>query len=311
MSARRATLLACLAFGSSAMGPLEKNHPLVEEGSAAYEEGQFERALEKYDAAALERPQDAKVQYDRGLALHKLGRHEEARGAFERAKELDHHGALTGRIHYNLGNVAYAAGRREDALAEYRRALLADPKDEQARHNLEVVLKNLPPKSPPEPDGGADGGQGDGGASDAGMADGGSRPDAGMDGGSRPDGGGADGGLGDGGLGDGGQRGGGADGGEGDGGRGDGGAGERERPGDGGSSGDEPGAAGADGGHGDGGQAEEGGKPEPLRMSDGGLDVSKREAERLLDSIKSSEKNMQLWRFRQKTSKSDPHGKDW
>lgn len=46
-------------------------------------------------------------------------------------------------------------------------------------------------------------------------------------------------------------------------------------------------------------------------MSDGGLDVSKREAERLLDSIKSSEKNMQLWRFRQKTSKSDPHGKDW
>jgi hypothetical protein len=41
--------------------------------------------------------------------------------------------------------------------------------------------------------------------------------------------------------------------------------------------------------------------------------VSRREAESLLDSLKNSEKNLQLWRFRQKDPKSSPHGngKDW
>ena len=42
---------------------------------------------------------------------------------------------------------------------------------------------------------------------------------------------------------------------------------------------------------------------------DGGL--SKKEAEKALDSMKNGEKNLQLWRFRQKTQKNDNHGKDW
>ncbi|MFZ5441464.1 MAG: aerotolerance regulator BatC, partial [Myxococcota bacterium] len=50
---------------------------------------------------------------------------------------------------------------------------------------------------------------------------------------------------------------------------------------------------------------------QPERLPDGGVDVEKQDAEKLLDSLKSTEKNLQLWRFKQKSKPSDPHGKDW
>lgn len=313
----RSTVLALLVAPALAfaLGPFEKNHPQVDEGTRAYESQQFDAALEKFDAAAKERPQDARVQYDRGLALHKLGRNEEARAALHRALELDTQGELASKIHYNLGTIAASENQREQALREYRAALKKDPGDELARHNLEVLLKNLPPKQQRGADGGApDGGGGDGGRPDAG-ADAGNPLDGGADAG-RPDGGQPDGGGGDGGSQldggqDGGADGGGqGDGGQGDGGSGDGGQGEQERAGDGGQSQQsQPGDGGADGGQ----QTQDGGLEEVqrARLTDGGVDLSKKEAEKLLDSMKSSEKNLQLWRFRQKTKNSEPNGKDW
>jgi tetratricopeptide (TPR) repeat protein len=285
--------LPLLAAPAWALGPLEKNHPDVAEGTRLYEQGSFEQALQSFDAAALERPLDPRVQYDRGLSLYKLGRHDEARAALEKAAELDREGQLTAKTHYNLGNVAAAAGDAKRAIQEFRTALRADPADEQARHNLEVLLKKLPPRKDTGPDGGApDGGPADAGQRDAGASDAG-RPDGGHDGGT-------DGGRPDGGAGDGGQGDAGADGGPGDGqGKAD--AGRQGQP--------QPGDGGADGGA---DLSDAGLQSEPIRAgADGGVEVSRREAEKLLDSLKNSEKNLQLWRFRQKTQKSTTHAKDW
>jgi len=267
-----ARLLVLVASPAWALGPLEQNHPRVEAGTEAYEQGDYQRALEAYDEAAVEQPQDARVQYDRGLSLYKLGRQEEARVALRRAAELDREGALAGKVHYNLGNVEAAAGDTAQAVKELRAALRADPSDQQARHNLEVLLRKVPPR----PKSGPDGGTPDAGA-----------PDGGRDGG-------LDGGLGDAGVGDGGV--------------GDGGVGDGGRPGDGGLPG--PGDGGLDGGQAqpDGGATSQAPRPGP----DGGVDVSRGEAEKLLDSLKNTEKNLQLWRFRQKTQKEHPpHAKDW
>lgn len=315
----RLALLALLPAAALAWSPFEKNHPVVEEGTQAYEKQDFDKAAEKYDAAAKERPKDANVEYDRALALHKQGKNAEAREAFKHAEELDTQHELTSRIHYNLGNVEYADGHKAEAVQEYRKALRADPRDELARHNLEIVLRDLPPKT----SSGSDGGTPDGGKSDAGrMPDAGSdagRPDGGFDGGT-PDAGQRDGGGGDagfqpdggpdGGVADGGTP---TDGGQGDGGRGDGGQGEQDQKDKGDAGQSEQDSAHGDGGA-DGGQSVDAGEdeePQPGQASDGGAHLSKKEAEKLLDSLKSNEKNLQLWRFRQKTKKNDTHGKDW
>jgi hypothetical protein len=315
---------------AQAMGPLEKNQDDVGEGMAAYEAGDYERALSAFERAQKEHGSDPRVHYNRGLALHRLGRTDDAKAALTRAKELDRSGEYAARIHYNLGTIAAVNGQKEEAVREFRQALKKDPFDSLSRHNLEVLLRDLPPKNQQGPDGGADGGNDGGkpdagpdggprdGGSDAGTTDGGRdggdgdagvQPDGGSDGGLQDggqprDGGPGDGGQGDGGQGDGGQRDGGKndsqqgqDGGS-DGGQGD--AGQNESP-----------QGGTDGGS-DGGQpqsADAGLSPAELGSPDGGM--SAQEAEKLLEPLKRNEKNLQLWRFRQKTQKNDANGKDW
>ncbi|CAM3565862.1 tetratricopeptide repeat protein [Corallococcus sp. ZKHCc1 1396] len=301
-----------------AVGPLEKDHPLVQRGREAYAAGRYEDALRDFEAAKKERPSDPIVEFNRADALAKLGRAAEAREAFKQVTESSRQPDLTQKSWYNLGNLAATAGDRKEALKSYRRALTLDPTDPLARHNYEVVLRDLPPPQN-QPDGGADGGQ-DGG-------DDGGRPDAGEDGGRKEDGGapvdggadagpdggedgGADGGSPDGG-GDGGSDGGGGDAGPGDGGGADGG------PADGGAD------AGADGGDGEGegdpkdggsdggSESEEDSQRDPRDGGSPASDVDRQEAERLLDAMKQNEKNLQLWRFQQKKKPRKPNEKDW
>lgn len=290
------------------MGPFEKNHPLVDDGEAAYERGDYEGALSKFEEADKQLPNSAQIAFDRGTALHKLGRNEEARTAFLKAAELNQgKQPLDSKIHYNLGNSWAATSNKKEAIAEYRKALRKDPTDEQARHNLEVVLKDLPPPTQNnQPDGGNDGGKGDAGRPDAG--DGG-KP---QDGGRPQDGGSGDSGVGDGG-GDAGADGGegSGDAGRGDGGQGDGGQGNGETGQDGGGQGGEQGDGGRDGGgsEGDAGM----GEGEGAELGDGGEQMSKKEAERMLDALRNTERNLQLWRFKPnaKDKRRPAHEKDW
>ncbi len=315
-----------LPSGARAAGLLEKEHPLIQKGREAYTAGRYEDALSAFEEAKKERPNDPAVEFNRGDALMKLGRYDEAQKAFQSVAETQNQPELRQKATYNLGNVHAMTGNTREALKAYRRALTLDPSDAQARHNYEVLLRNLPPPQKGSPDGGTDGGQDGGqdggrpdGGPDAGQQDGGT-PDAGQDGGTdggmdagqdggmdggQQDGGGQDagqpdGGQGDAGQGDGGQEDGGADGGQGDGGQQDGGEG--------------------DGGQGDGGSSEEegsesdGGTEGEAESLDAGIsqeEIDRQEAERLLDAMKQNEKNLQLWRFQQKKRPRNPNEKDW
>ena len=313
-----------LPSGARAVGLLEKEHPLVQQGRQAFEAGRYEDALSAFEQAKKERPNDPAVEFNRGDALMKLGRYDEAQKAFQQVAEANGQPELRQKATYNLGNVHAMTGNTREALKAYRRALTLNPADQLARHNYEVLLKNLPPPEKGKGDGGTDAGQDagmdagqDGGrpdsGTDGGQTDGGSpQDDGGMDGGqdggsdAGQDGGQGDAGQGDGGQGDGGQGDGGMDGGQGDAGQGDAGM---------------DGGEGGDGGQGDGGQGEDQGdesdggtEGEMEDVGDGGVnpeDVDRQEAERLLDAMKQNEKNLQMWRFQQKKRQRNPNEKDW
>jgi tetratricopeptide (TPR) repeat protein len=300
-------LVAGLASPVWAAGPLEVDHPLVAKGRAAYEAGKYEDALSAFEEAKKERPDDPAVEYNRAVALAQLGRVAEAKSAFQRVVESKRP-ELQEKAWYNLGNIHATTGERKEALQAYRRALRLDPNDELARHNYEVVLRNLPPPQQDGADGGVDGGN-DGGTD-------GGRPDAGQDGGQRGDAGRpVDGGM------DGGPDGG-TDGG-GDGGADGGGDGGSDGGGDGGQGqGDAGSDGGADAGAGDGeGEGMDGGADGGSETDertedevDAGFspeDIDRQEAERLLDAMKQNEKNLQLWRFQQKKKQRKANEKDW
>jgi len=275
---------ALLAFGPQAfaLGPLQRNHPVVERGLKAYEDGRYDEALQAFDEAKKELPSSAALEFNRGNALYKLGRKDEAKEAYRRVAETER-GDLKEKDYYNLGNTWAELGSAKEAIGAYRKALTLDPGDSDARHNLEVVLRNLPPPQS-KPDAGTAGP--DAGSPDAG--DGGSQADGGGDGG-------AD--AGDAGM-DGGQSPGGGDGGRGDGGT-DAGQSREQSP-----RGEPQQDGGTDAGS---EQAEEGGLDAGFA---GEAKLSKEEAERMLDSMKQNEKNLQLWKFQQRKPRKQ-NEKDW
>ncbi len=277
-------LSALLALGPEALalGPLQRNHPAVERGLQAYQEGRFEDALREFEGAKKELPSSAAVEFNRGNALYKLGRREEAKEAYRRVMEAESR-ELKEKDYYNLGNTWAQLGNGTEAVSAYRKALTLDPQDDDARHNLEVILRKLPPPKS-KPDGGTpppDAGPPDGG-------DGGSAPDGGADAGT--DGGDAGGDAGKaGGAGDAGSEDGGSDAGQ----------GQQTSP---------QGEAQRDGGADAGSEhSEEGGVDAGFL---GEARLSKEEAERMLDSMRQNEKNLQLWRFQQRKPRK-PNEKDW
>jgi tetratricopeptide (TPR) repeat protein len=291
-----AVLATSLALQSSwALGPFEMNHPLVEKGAEAYSRENYSAALDAFDEARRQLPGNAAVDFDRGNTLYKMGRYEEARDAFLNA-EKSSDPKLRQKTAYNLGNTYSQLKQREEAIRAYRKALRLDPKDADARHNLEMLLRNTPP--PQSSDAGSDGGSSGDGGSDAGPRDGGETADGGQSG----DWGGP-------------QQ-------SGDAGTSTDGGGNSARGADGGSvdAGDKPPDAGSQGGEAspdgglDGGAKSEpdAGTAEAASLSDGGTPpgMSRDEALRLLDAMKQNEKNLQLWRFQQKRTRKN-HDKDW
>jgi len=108
-----------------------------EEATAAYQRG-----LSRFAEPARDDVY-AGLQNNLGAALHQLRQFEDAGDAF--AQALLHaptDDAFT-RSAYNAGNTAFQQEEREAALDFYRRALLADPTNADARYNYEFVKREM------------------------------------------------------------------------------------------------------------------------------------------------------------------------
>ena len=132
----------------------ESARALVASGNEAFSREDFAAALENYEKAAESEPGSAAVHFNKGDALYKQEKYDEALNVFEQAaaearKEKDQ--MLEAQTRYNMGNSAYrraeALGREnpERALEEYKRsseyyqsAVKLDPSLSEAAFNLEA-----------------------------------------------------------------------------------------------------------------------------------------------------------------------------
>ena len=150
----------------------------VRSGNEAHLEGRYEDALTEYQVAASAEPENPAVPYNTGNTLHELERYEEAQVASEQAAMTATEERLFIDATYALGNTAVRRGDLEAARTHYREVLLRDPADEDARHNLELVMLTLQEQQPPEEQPADQGDRPGGGDGQGPQGDGGTEPGA-------------------------------------------------------------------------------------------------------------------------------------
>jgi len=123
-----------------AASPFEAEQPEVRAGNEAIRAGDPAAALPRYDSAEREVGPRAEIDFDRGNALHAAGRPEEARSAWKKAADQAQ-APLASRALQNTANALDQAGDQPGAIRALGEALRRDPANEDARYNLEVLLR--------------------------------------------------------------------------------------------------------------------------------------------------------------------------
>ena len=118
----------------------------IKRGNAHYKVEAYDAALEAYQSAAEDRPEDTISRYNLGTVLYQKKQFEKAADEFRRS--LDAADSVhRAQGYYNLGNAQVQLNDIEGAIRSYKSALRLNPADLDAKHNLELALERLEQKS--------------------------------------------------------------------------------------------------------------------------------------------------------------------
>ena len=128
----------------------------INEGNRLFKERKFDEAISAYGEVLVDNPSDPLLNFNMGAAHYKAGKYAEALASFSRIPETSDASQRAAHAAYNAGNAQYQLGAAaetrhpqealsayEAALASYRRALGADPTDQDAKFNYEFVHKKM------------------------------------------------------------------------------------------------------------------------------------------------------------------------
>lgn len=135
----RAALLA-LAAALAGFSPFQAEEEHVRAGNDRFRAGDPAAARARYDEAERAVGRRPEIDLDRGNAAVREGHLGEARESYRRAAATAGP-ALASRALQNLGNVLALEGDRDGAARAFADALSRDPSNDDARWNLEVLLR--------------------------------------------------------------------------------------------------------------------------------------------------------------------------
>ncbi|KJR43041.1 hypothetical protein MCHI_001059 [Candidatus Magnetoovum chiemensis] len=128
---------------------------LVKQGVELYNNGKFNEALEKYNAAIDKSTRSDIINYNAGLALYKKGEYEKALEQFNNAMNTEDR-SLEAKASYSIGNSKYNLGKileeknpentlalYNEAAEYYKRTMDLDENDADAKYNYEFVKEEI------------------------------------------------------------------------------------------------------------------------------------------------------------------------
>ncbi len=142
----RKTMLVTLLAALMLVPQPSANASDTRDGIAAYEKGDFEKALKHFTDAQLNAPDKPETLYNVADAYYKTGNFDAAAEHYKQVMETDDT-QLKRNALYNLGNAEFRRGDAKAAIDNYEAALAIDPDDRQTIENLAFVKKVLEQQS--------------------------------------------------------------------------------------------------------------------------------------------------------------------
>lgn len=126
---------------------------LLQEGIDQFDAGQFQSSAETFTYGISQHPElQQALRYNIAQAYLRLDSLNQAQTFFEQAFTAPNHPELASQASNHLGVILVRKGQYAPALEYFRRALILDANNEQARYNYELLSKRmLPPSSEEDP----------------------------------------------------------------------------------------------------------------------------------------------------------------
>lgn len=150
-----------LTLALSATGYAESVNSKVRKGISQYHEGEFKESVESFSSARAGRPEDSRIAYNLGNAHYKAGKFEEALQTYTQSTLDEKNPDIRKKLIYNTGNTMVKLGKLGEAESAYKKVLVLDPGDMDAKYNLEYVRQQLKDQEKQKQDSGQDPQEGD------------------------------------------------------------------------------------------------------------------------------------------------------
>ncbi len=114
----------------------------IKTGTEAYWHQNYDAALDAFQQAIYEKPNNPISHHNLGTALYKKGRYKESAASFQTAL-LDGNIPNEAAVYYNLGNAQFQLRDLTAAVKSYEHSLRLNPHDDDTKHNLTLALQLL------------------------------------------------------------------------------------------------------------------------------------------------------------------------
>lgn len=134
-----AAIILLFVFSVPSIVFAQSDKQLVREGNKEFVNGQFNEAEINYRKALDKNPNNGTAQFNLGDAMYSQENYEKAAEVFEKTNMKGKSATERSDVYYNYGNALLKAGKGAEAAASYMQALRENPKNENARYNLEYL----------------------------------------------------------------------------------------------------------------------------------------------------------------------------
>ena len=113
-----------------------------DKGKTAYENGNYNDARLYYENILKSRENDNAAKYGLGVSAYKQNDIEGALSALKETTNTDDK-VLASKSYYNLANILRESGEMEESLEYYKKSIVLNPEDKDAKINYELLKQTL------------------------------------------------------------------------------------------------------------------------------------------------------------------------